>query len=683
MAKFGVKNAKCLESKQIIKWILLQKFNAMNDFKVLTEQFADIKILRYQVPGFGELHLKQKLLLYYLQEAALSGRDIIYDQHYRHNLFIRHTLETVLNTFSGERQGVDWENFLVYVKKVWFSNGIHHHYSTDKFVPEITVEFFKNLILNSDFSRFPQKIESPEWLLSKIVPVIFDPNLDKKRVEQEAGVDMVMESACNFYENITQNEVEEFYKKMTDVNDLCPPSYGLNSKLVKTDGSIIEKVWKSGGMYTTAIERIIYWLKLAVSCAESDRQAAALEKLIEFYQTGDLKIFDDYCILWLSDHNSTIDVVNGFIEVYGDPLGRKATFESVVSIKDQEATRRASTISNNAQWFEDNAPIDPEFKKEQVRGVSASGINVTTLAGDCSPSSPIGINLPNADWIRAEYGSKSVTINNIMSAYEAASRESGALEEFAWSQQELELSRKYGDLASKLHVDLHEIIGHGSGKLATGVANPADTLKNYASTIEEARADLFALYFATDPKLIELGLMPSIEVGYAEYCSFIRGGLMTQLVRIEPGKNIEESHMRNRQLIAKWVFERGKKEHVVERKVRDGKTFFVVNDFDNLRLLFGELLREVQRIKSQGDFNAAMQLVENYGVVVDPEIHHEVLDRWRKLNIAPFAGFINPMLKPISENGETTDIKIDYPEDFANQMLNYSHNYSFLPIENN
>jgi dipeptidyl-peptidase III len=650
----------------------------MEDFKVFTEQFADIRILRYQTPGFDQLTEKQKKLLYYLQEAALSGRDIIYDQNYRYNLLVRHTLETIVRSFKSNRKSNDWKNFMIYVKKVWFSNGIHHHYSMDKFIPDVSKEYFKQLVINSDFTN----IESTEALLNKILPIIFDPEMDSKRVVQNNGFDMVKESANNFYEDITQKEAEDFYNKMIVPGNNRPISYGLNSKLLKIDGQIREVVWKSGGMYSPAIERIIFWLKKALDVSESDLQAAAISKLIQFYQTGDLKTFDEYSILWLKDQNSTIDFVNGFIEVYGDPLGRKATYESVVSIRDEEATQRAATISKNALWFEKNSPIDERFKKESVEGVTASGINVITLAGDCSPSSPIGINLPNADWIRSEYGSKSVTINNIMSAYEIASRESGALEAFAWSQQEVELSKKYGDLASKLHVDLHEIIGHGSGKLAPGVANPADTLKNYASTIEETRADLFALYFATDPKLIELGLMPSVEVGYAEYNSYIRSGLMTQLIRVEPGKNLEESHMRNRQLIAKWAYENSKDDSIIERKQRDGKTYFVINDYSKLRKLFGELLSEIQRIKSEGDFNAARKLIENYGVNVDRDIHNEVLDRWKKLKIAPFAGFINPILKPVLKNGEPADITIEYPMDFTEQMLFYSRNYSFLPVDN-
>ncbi len=495
--------------------------------------------------------------------------------------------------------------------------------------------------------------------------------------------DMIAASANNFYENLTQAEAEDFYKMKGDASDTQPVSWGLNSKLVKTDGKIEEKVWKWGGMYSRSIEKIVFWLEQALDFTTTDAQRKALEKLIGFYKTGDLREFDEYSILWLSDTGSPIDVINGFIETYGDPLGRKATFESVVYMRDEEATHRAKTISDNAQWFEDHSPTQKEYKKEKVTGVTARGINVVVESGDCSPSTPIGINLPNADWIRAEYGSKSVTISNIMQAYDEASKESGAIEEFAFSDEEVALSKKWGNLATNLHVDLHEIVGHGSGKLKPGVGNPGDTLKNYAATIEEARADLFALYYAIDEKLIDLGLMPEKEVGIAEYNGYIRGGLMTQLVRVEPGKNLEESHMRNRQLIAAWAYEKGRAENVIEKRKRDGKTFFVVNDHDKLRHLFGELLKEVQRIKSEGDFEAAKKLVETYGVKVDREIHEEVLKRWKKLNIAPFAGFINPRLIPVfNADGELRDVKIQYPDNFTIQMLEYADKYSYLPDRN-
>ena len=650
------------------------KNNTEETFKIQTEQFADIRILRYQVSGFEELPLKQKELLYYLYEAALAGRDIIYDQNFKHNLFIRHLLEKVYKGYAGDRKCEEWKQFVTYIKKVWFSNGIHHHYSMDKFLPECSEEYFKLLL---------EETGIPDETFSKISPLIFDANIASKRLVQDEGIDMVKASANNFYENVTQDEVEQFYSKLSDPDEKEPVSYGLNSKVISENGQVTEKVWKLDGMYHDAIKKIIYWLEKAVLVAENLSQQAALQKLVEFYKTGDLKTFDEYNILWLADTDSKVDVVNGFIEVYGDPLGRKATFESVVSIRDEAATRRAKTVSENAQWFEDHSPTNPEYKKEKVKGVTAKGINVVIESGDCSPSTPIGINLPNADWIRAEYGSKSVTINNIMVAYDLASRETGAIEEFAFSEEDIKLSKKYGILASNLHVDLHEIIGHGSGKLKDGVANPSDTLKSYASTLEEARADLFALYYAIDPKLIELGLMPNLDVGKTEYNSYIRGGMMTQLVRVEPGQNIEESHMRNRQLIVKWAYEKGLPENVVEKKNKNGKTFFVVNDYERLRTLFGQLLREVQRIKSEGDFEAGKKLVETYGVKVDLEIHLEVLERWKKLNIAPFAGFINPKLVAVyNEDGSLKNVNISYPDDFATQMLEYGEDHSFLPDYN-
>ena len=650
------------------------KNNTEETFKIQTEQFADIRILRYQVSGFEELPLKQKELLYYLYEAALAGRDIIYDQNFKHNLFIRHLLEKVYKGYAGDRKCEEWKQFVTYIKKVWFSNGIHHHYSMDKFLPECSEEYFKLLL---------EETGIPDETFSKISPLIFDANIASKRLVQDEGIDMVKASANNFYENVTQDEVEQFYSKLSDPDEKEPVSYGLNSKVISENGQVTEKVWKLDGMYHDAIKKIIYWLEKAVLVAENLSQQAALQKLVEFYKTGDLKTFDEYNILWLADTDSKIDVVNGFIEVYGDPLGRKATFESVVSIRDEAATRRAKTVSENAQWFEDHSPTNPEYKKDKVKGVTAKGINVVIESGDCSPSTPIGINLPNADWIRAEYGSKSVTINNIMVAYDLASRETGAIEEFAFSEEEIKLSKKYGILASNLHVDLHEIIGHGSGKLKDGVANPSDTLKSYASTLEEARADLFALYYAIDPKLIEFGLMPNLDVGKTEYNSFIRSGLMTQLVRVEPGQNIEESHMRNRQLIAKWVYEKGLPKNVIEKKNKNGKTFFVVNDYEKLRTLFGQLLCEVQRIKSEGDFEAGKKLVESYGVKVDLEIHLEVLERWEKLNIAPFAGFINPKLTAAhNKDGSLKDVLISYPDDFGTQMLEYGEEHSFLPDYN-
>lgn len=654
----------------------------MEPFKVLTEQFADIRILRYHVPGFDHLPLQSRELLYYLHEAALWGRDIIYDQNYKHNLLIRHTLERIYLTCRGDRTGENWQHFEVYLKRVWFSNGIHHHYSMDKFFPELSEESFREMMRHSDTSGFATEDGKLDDFINKIIHMLYDPDVDAKRLVQDDGVDMVALSANNFYENVTQQEAEGFYNAMNQTNDPEPPQYGLNSKLIKKDSRLQELVWKKDGMYGSAISKIIFYLRKALAVADNEKQKAALEKLIEFYTTGDLKTFDAYSIAWLQDADPLVDVVNGFIEVYGDAVGRKATWESVVSVRDAEATRRAATISANAQWFEDHSPTQSEYKKEKVQGVSARGINAVVLAGDCSPSTPIGINLPNADWIRARYGSKSVTISNIIASYDEASKESGAIEEFAWSEQEIALAKNYGNLAGNLHVDLHEIVGHGSGRIKEGVANPGDTLKNYASTIEEARADLFALYFATDAKLIALGLMPEKATGEAEYNSYIRGGLLTQLVRVAPGKTLEESHMRNRQLIALWAYEQGKAENVIERKTRDGKTFFVINDYEKLRKLFGQLLREVQRIKSEGDYQAARQLIENYGVKVDAALHQEVLKRWETLGIAPFSGFINPQLEALTDaDGTITDVRISYPDDFAQQMLHYSGHYVALPVK--
>lgn len=649
----------------------------MNDFKFQTEQFADIRILRFQVPGFEELDLNKKKQLFYLYQAALWGRDIIYDQNYKYNIKIRKVLEHIFLYFNGERKKIDFKLFEKYLKRVWFSNGIHHHYSMDKFYPDFSREYWHELINNSDSWIFIlDEDETVNDLEREIGKLIFDKDVDNKRVSLEDGVDLVTASANNFYENITQQEAEDFYAKMVNENDEFPPYYGLNSKLVKEKGLVKEKVWKIGGMYSRQIEKMVYWLKKAKDLSESKLQNQAFEKLIEFYITGDLRKFDEYSILWLQDSKSTVDAVHGFIENYGDPLGKKATYESVVSIRDEQASKRAETISANAQWFEDNSSTDKKFKKEKVEGVSAKAINVVVEAGDCSPSTPIGINLPNAEWIREKYGSKSVSISNILNAYDQASKDSGALEEFAYNETEVELSKKWSNQASALHVDLHEIIGHGSGKLAPGTKDPSDTLKNYASTLEEARADLVALYFAIDPKLVELGLQDSNEVGYAEYNSYIRGGLMTQLVRVELGKNLEESHMRNRQIIAKWAFEKGKKDNIIEKITKDNKTYFVVNDHNKLRELFGELLKEIQRIKSEGDYAAGKNLVENYGVKIEYDLHKEVLERWKKLDIAPYAGFINPELKAVYKNKEIVDVKINYPQDFTTQMLHYSKEYS-------
>lgn len=655
------------------------------DFQWQTEQFADLRTLRYQVPGFEELTLQQKELLYYLYEAALSGRDIIWDQNYRHNLRVRKTLENIVKTYTGTREGKEWEEFLVYVKRVWFSNGIHHHYATLKFEPDFSKEFFIELVKNSDAEHFPLlESESIDHLLEFLFPIIFDPAVDPKKINLDPDADQVLDSATNFYDpDLTEEEVVAFYGAQIDKANERPVSYGLNSKLVKEDGEIKERVWKKDGMYGEAIEKIVYWLKKAVGVAENEQQQAALEKLVEYYETGDLKIFDEYSILWVQDTESVVDVVNGFIEVYGDPLAYKGSYESVVSFRDPEATRRIEAIKNEAQWFEDNSPILDQHKKEEVKGITAKVITVVVEGGDATPSTPIGINLPNSNWIRQEHGSKSVSLGNLVYSYDESARTSGVLEEFTYSQEEIDRARKYGSLADMLHTDMHEVIGHASGRLEPGVATPKETLKTYSNTLEESRADLVALYYQLDPKLIEIGVQDSLEVGKAGYDGYIHNGLMKQLARLKPGEDLEQAHMRNRQLISSWVYEKGKAENVIERKTRDGKTYFVINDYEKLRELFGELLREVQRIKSQGDYEAAKNLVETYGVKVDKELHAEVLERNARLDRAPYAGFINPVLKPVKDaEGKITDVVVEYPDDFTQQMLYYGEKYSFLPLYN-
>lgn len=651
----------------------------ITEFRIQTEQFADIRILRYQVPGFETLPFEQKRLIYYLSQAALYGRDMIYDQNYKHNLLIRFNLEHIYKSYQGTRDSKAFQEFEIYLKRVWFSNGIHHHYAMDKFFPACSNDELAKIIQNSEkvgFRFFAD--ETFEQFEAQFIDLIYNPNRDSKRVSLDDSSDLLVNSACNFYEDVLQEEAEQYYKDQHLPNPQKPISLGMNSKLVKKDGQLTELTYKLGGHYSAAIGKMLFWLEKAVRFAENPKQKLSLQKLVDFYKSGNLQDFDDYSLAWLEDTKSNVDLIHGFIETYGDPLGRKATYEALVSIRDEEASKRASTISNNANWFEQNSSTDSKHKKSHIQGVSAKAIFAVMEAGDCSPSTPIGVNLPNADWIRAEYGSKSVSISNIIDAYDLASKNSGVLEEFAFSTEEIELDKKYGSLASKLHVDLHEIIGHGSGKLEDETAEPAQSLRNYASTIEEARADLVALYFGIDPKLIDLGLMQDLEVGISEYNSFIRSSLLTQLVRVELGKDMEESHMRNRQLIAKWVFEKGQPEHVIECVKKDEKTYFVIRNHEKLRTLFGMLLREVQRIKSQGDYDAAKNLVENYGVKVDKAVHAEVLQRWKKLNIAAYAGFINPLYTPIFDGHQLIDVSISYPDDFSQQMLHYSQNYSTL-----
>ena len=651
-------------------------------FDYTVEQFADLQILRYRVPGFENLSLQQKELVYYLTEAALQGRDILFDQNGKYNLRIRRTLEAVYTGYKGDKNTPDFKAMEVYLKRVWFSNGIHHHYGSEKFVPGFAPEFFKEAMLSVDASTLPlAEGQTAEQLCDELSPVIFDPAVMPKRVNQAAGEDLVLTSACNYYDGVTQKEAEDFYNAMKDPKDETPVSYGLNSRLVKENGKIQEKIWKVGGLYGQAIDKIVYWLKKAEGVAENPEQKAVIAELIKFYETGDLKTFDEYAILWVKDLNSLVDFVNGFTESYGDPLGMKASWESLVNFKDMEATHRTEIISGNAQWFEDHSPVDKQFKKDEVKGVSAKVITAAILAGDLYPATAIGINLPNSNWIRSHHGSKSVTIGNITDAYNKAAHGNGFNEEFVYSDAELQLIDKYADLTGELHTDLHECLGHGSGKLLPGV--DPDALKAYGSTIEEARADLFGLYYVADPKLVELGLTPNEDAYKAEYYTYLMNGLMTQLVRIEPGNNVEEAHMRNRQLIARWVYEKGAADKVVELVKKDGKTYVVINDYEKVRELFGELLAEIQRIKSTGDYDAARELVESYAVKVDPELHAEVLERYKKLNLAPYKGFVNPKYEAVTDaDGNITDVKVTYDEGYAEQMLRYSKDYSALPSVN-
>ena len=646
----------------------------------IVDRFDDIKVIRYEVPGFDRLPLEQKKLVYYLAQAAKCGRDILFDQNFRYNLPIRRTLEAVYLHCDCDRTSDDFKALEKYLKKVWFANGIHHHYSNDKFVPEFSQQWFEAAIDAVPADKLPLDFGTVEELKATILPAMFDPTLYASRLDQTAGIDMITASANNYYEGVTQQEVEDFYHKMADVNDPTPISYGLNSKLVKENGKIKERVWKVGGMYSAAIEQIVGWLEKAEGVAE-EPQKSIIASLIEYYNTGDLRKFDEYNIRWVRDTVSNVDFVNGFIEDYGDPLGRKASWEANVNFRDEEACKRTEIISENAQWFEDNSPVDPAFKKKEVKGVSAKVITVAMLGGDCYPATPIGINLPNADWIRKEYGSKSVTIDNITYAYAKAALGNGFNEEFVLRDEDRERMKLYGKLADDLHTDLHECLGHGSGQLAPGTKGTE--LKSYTSTLEETRADLFGLYYLGDPKLVELGLIPTLDVAKAQYANYIMNGMMTQLARIEPGKNVEEAHMRNRKMIAEWCYEQGKADNVIEWIKKDGKSYIVVNDFDKLHELFGRMLKEVQRIKSEGDYEAGKALVENYGVKVDPTLHSEVLERYKALGIEPYGGFLNPdYIVRLDDNGEIADIDILYPDSYVDQMLTYSAAWSFLPSKN-
>lgn len=651
-------------------------------FEYKVDRFADIEILRYPVPGFNSLSLQQKELIYYLSQAALEGRDILWDQHNRYNLTIRRVCEGVYENYMGDKSSGNWKHFETYLKRIWMANGIHHHYSEDKIMPEFPQEYFVSIVKGVDPGRMPFRDGmAADETLAEILPVMFDPNVMPKRMNQSPGADIVATSAVNFYEGLTQKEVEDFYNAMKNPNDHTPVSYGLNSKVVKEDGVVTEQVWKLGGMYDRAIARIIGWLEKAADVAENDHQKEVINTLISYYRTGDLKTFDDYSVKWVEDTTSRVDFINGFIETYADPLGMKATWESLVNFKSEEASERTRIISENAQWFEDNSPIDNRFKKEEVKGISAKVITAAMLGGDCYPATPIGINLPNADWIRRDHGSKSVTIDNITFAYDKAAEGNGFDEEFMWSDTERERAKKYGTQTDNLHTDLHECLGHGSGKLLPGV--DGDALKAYGSPLEETRADLFALYYLADPKLVELGLLPDNEAYKTQYYHYIMNGAMTQLTRIQPDKDIEQAHMRNRALISNWVIENGKADSVMELQQRDGKTYVVVNDYDKLRTLFGELLVEVQRIKSEGDYEAGKNLVEKYGVKVNADLHKEVLARYEALDIAPYKGFVNPVYKLVTDdNGKVTDVTVSYDENYVNQQLRYSKQYSVLPLKN-
>lgn len=650
------------------------------NFNYIVEQFADLQLLRYRVAGFENLSLRQKELIYYLSEAALEGRDILFDQNGKHNLQIRKLLEAVSVSYSGDRNNPEFQGLEVYLKRVWFSSGIYHHYACDKFVPAFSPEFLRECIEQVDVVSLPLKDgESVQAMCDKLFPVMFDPKVMPKRVNQADGEDLVMTSAANYYEGVTQDEAEKFYAMQKVAADPHPVMYGMNSRLVKKDGVLQEEVWKLDGMYGEAIQKIIFWLKKAETVAENEAQREVIRLLIDFYRTGDLKTFDTYSIAWLKDTDSKVDFVNGFIESYGDPLGMKASWESIVNFKDEEATHRTEIISQHAQWFEDHSPVSPSFKKEVVRGVSAKVITAAMLGGDLYPSSAIGINLPNSNWIRSLHGSKSVTIGNLTDAYNKAAKGNGFREEFVYSQEEKDLLEKYADITGDLHTDLHECVGHGSGKLLPGV--DPDALKAYGSTIEEARADLFGLYYLPDEKLVELGLTPDKEAYKAEYYAYMMNGLLTQMVRIEPGCDLEEAHMRNRQLIARWALENGKSMNVVELVKKEGKTYVKINDYLQLRGLFAVLLSEIQRIKSEGDYEAARALVEKYAVKLDATLHEEILNRYRSLHLAPYKGFVNPVYCPqYDAEGRIVDVKLDYTEGYTEQMLRYGRDYSNLTI---
>ena len=640
------------------------------DFKYLIDEFADLKIMRYQIPGWDDLTLQQKEYVYHLGEAAKYGRDILWDQHCKANLPIRHAIENILENYQGDRDSKDFQDFTVYAKRVFFSNGIHHHYAEDKFFPDCPREYFASLM---------SAVGIDEAEASGLLEIIYNPDIYPQRKSNSSDGDIVALSAVNFYENVTRDEVEKYYHELQDPNDTEPVSYGLNTKVVKgSDGVVREEAWKIGGIYSAALEKIVAELEKAAAVAENDLQKQYIATLIEYYRTGDLRLWDKYNIEWVQDTLGTVDFVNGFVEDYTDPLGRKGSWEGLVNIKDHEASERTEILSENAQWFEDNSPVDPRFKKETVKGITAKVINATTLSGDCYPSTPIGINLPNADWIRKEHGSKSVTIANITHAYDYAAQESpkSTLNEFAWDEAEIAAAKKYLSLTDEIHTDLHECLGHGSGQILPGVSPNA--LKEYSSTLEETRADLFGLYYIADPKLVELGILPDMEAYKAQYANYIRNGMMVQFSRVELGRKNTETHMQNRKLIAEWCYEQGKADNVIEKKVRDGKTYFVVNDYEALRGLFGKLLAEIQRIKSEGDYKAGKALVETYAVNIDPALHKEVKERYDALGLKPYGGFVNPEIVPVTKGGKVVDYRVEYPDDYLGQMLEYGRKYATL-----
>ena len=640
------------------------------DFKYLIDEFADLKIMRYQIPGWDDLTLQQKEYVHHLGEAAKYGRDILWDQHCKANLPIRHAIENILENYQGDRDSKDFQDFTVYAKRVFFSNGIHHHYAEDKFFPDCPREYFASLM---------SAVGIDEAEASGLLEIIYNPDIYPQRKSNSSDGDIVALSAVNFYENVTRDEVEKYYHELQDPNDPEPVSYGLNTKVVKgSDGVVREEAWKIGGIYSAALEKIVAELEKAAAVAENDLQKQYIATLVEYYRTGDLRLWDKYNIEWVQDTLGTVDFVNGFVEDYTDPLGRKGSWEGLVNIKDHEASERTEILSENAQWFEDNSPVDPRFKKETVKGITAKVINATTLSGDCYPSTPIGINLPNADWIRKEHGSKSVTIANITHAYDFAAQESpkSTLNEFAWDEAEIAAAKKYLSLTDEIHTDLHECLGHGSGQILPGVSPNA--LKEYSSTLEETRADLFGLYYIADPKLVELGILPDMEAYKAQYANYIRNGMMVQFSRVELGRKNTEAHMQNRKLIAEWCYEQGKADNVIEKKVRDGKTYFVVNDYEALRGLFGKLLAEIQRIKSEGDYKAGKALVETYAVNIDPALHKEVKERYDALGLKPYGGFVNPEIVPVTKSGKVVDYRVEYPDDYLGQMLEYGRKYATL-----